>query len=119
LHCRFHPDLLTTVLAVRFWKDAYAQVIDGITINMIQKYQGEAQEAEVADEDPVAQEPTLGGAIQSLKPKGNFCACSSTEETAKTPLYAIWFTLAAGELGREPLVAIITPLKNMFSVEDD
>ena len=81
--------------------------------------QGEAQEAEVADEDPVAQEPTLGGAIQSLKPKGNFCACSSTEETAKTPLYAIWFTLAAGELEREPLVATITPLKNMFSVEDD
>ena len=81
--------------------------------------QGEAQEAEAADEDPVAQEPTLGGAIQSLKPKGNFCACSSTEETVKTPLYAIWFTLAAGELEREPLVATITPLKNMFSVEDD
>ena len=81
--------------------------------------QGEAQEAEVADEDPVAQEPTLGGAIQSLKPKENFCACSSTEETAQTPPYAIWFTLAAGELGREPLVATITPLKNMFSVEDD
>ena len=83
--------------------------------------QGEAQEAEVevADEDPVAQEPTLGGAIQSLKPKGNFCACSSTEETAQTPPYAIWFTLVAGELGREPLVAIITPLKNMCSVEDD
>jgi hypothetical protein len=38
LHCRFHSDLLTTVLAVCFWKDAYAQVIDGININMIQKY---------------------------------------------------------------------------------
>ena len=92
-----------------------------VTTTPEEQPEGEAQEAEVeiADEDPVAQEPTLGGAIQSLKPKGNFCACSSTEETAKTPLYAIWFTLAAGELEREPLVATITPLKNMFSVEDD
>ena len=61
--------------------------------------EGEAQEAEVeiADEDPVAQEPTLGGATQSLKQRENFCACSLTGVTAQTPRSAIWYTLAAGE----------------------
>ena len=83
--------------------------------------EGEAQEAEVeiADEDPVAQEPMPGGATRRLKQRENFCACSLTGVTAQTPRSAIWYTLVAEEWVKAPLVDMPTPLRIMCSMEDD
>ena len=83
--------------------------------------EGEAQgaEVEIADEDPVTQEPMPGGATRLLKRSKNFCACSLTGVTAQTPRSAIWYTLVAGEWDRAPLVDTPTPLGIMCNMEDD
>ena len=83
--------------------------------------EGEAQEAEVeiADEDPVTQEPMPGGATRLLKQSENFFAYSLIGVTAQTPRSAIWYTPVAEEWAKAPLVDIPTPLRIMCNMEDD